>query len=267
MRKILAMCGLLMLGGCANAYATYFSPIDNPNIIKEARKKPDVIYGSGSPQDVVYQMYMAGYGIVGSSSFNGPEAPAVLARMEAENIGASRVVIISKYESTRSGVAPLSMPTSQTSYVNGTARTQGSVDYTTPFAATTNVQATVTTYGTQTMLIPYSVDRYNQVALYFSPMKRRGFGVMPVSLTADEMRLYQTVNAYKIAAVYPGSPAAAAGFVPGDVVEYVDGMAAANTPQFKQHFEACFGRPCVVKINRGGAEKELTINVPPSGYW
>jgi RIP metalloprotease RseP len=56
-----------------------------------------------------------------------------------------------------------------------------------------------------------------------------------------------------VESVLPGSPASAAGFVPGDVITAINGTAVADVENFALAIQNSGGKPLALKINRGGA--------------
>ncbi len=111
----------------------------------------------------VYDAFFSDYLIIGRSSFNGPYEKATSAISYAKSIGADVFISEATFQGTRHSSVPLTTPTYSTSYVNG-------------FAGGSTFGGTVTTYGTQTTMIPIEIPRYDQEGLYLKNIK----GVTPI---------------------------------------------------------------------------------------
>jgi S1-C subfamily serine protease len=73
-------------------------------------------------------------------------------------------------------------------------------------------------------------------------------------------------GAYAVKAVTPGSPAAAAGFQPGDVLVAFNGVAmdGANKEAMKKaKAGSAPGKQVTYTVRRGGAERQLTATLAP----
>ena len=86
--------------------------------------------------------------------------------------------------------------------------------------ATAMGSATTTTYGSQTTVVPISVDRYDFLAVYLVKV-RSIFGAQFRNLTATESQQVGTVNGVVLTVVINGTPAASVGFLPGDIITKV----------------------------------------------
>jgi regulator of sigma E protease len=96
------------------------------------------------------------------------------------------------------------------------------------------------------------VDRSGgQAAIVFTPDTVGKVGIQFVSENTDAPPT--------IAMVFPGQPAFTAGFLPGDVVLTVDGVAATDLTTTVEAIQRRPGRPVPVTIDRGGATLTLTV--------
>lgn len=105
---------------------------------------------------------------------------------------------------------------------------------------------------------------------------RRAGGVLDIRLTAAgsgaarallphglTMRSMSGIGA-EVIRVEPGSSAARAGLVPGDVITYFDGLRAPGGPQISRAYAAApEDRPVLVAITRGGGHHVLTMQRSP----
>lgn len=254
-----------LLTGCANGYSQFYRP--NPGLanftvpIMPFSGEPRLSASSGDPSRDVRDMYEQGYALAGVSDFVGPAANQSGAVSQAKKVGAAVVLLSSKYQNTVTGAMPLTLPTATTSFSSGTANAYGSGGF-----ATGNYSGTTTTYGTQTTYIPYSVDKYDQVALYFVPLERKGFGVLVNSLTDEQRHDLGTNQAVEIIAVRTESPAFRADILPGDMLVLV-GSTPTFDPQAAAHALAnTAGTDVDVTLIRGGQRITKTVTVP-SGDW
>jgi regulator of sigma E protease len=70
------------------------------------------------------------------------------------------------------------------------------------------------------------------------------------------------VSDVKATGVADGSPAATAGFQPGDTIVSIDGVDVMDQFAVAGAFEAASGRTVPVVVNRGGSERTLSLAVP-----
>lgn len=70
------------------------------------------------------------------------------------------------------------------------------------------------------------------------------------------------VSDVKATGVADGSPAATAGFQPGDTIVSIDGVDVMDQFAVAGAFEAASGRTAPVVVNRGGSERTLSLAVP-----
>ncbi len=254
---IAALAAALGVGGCASDYQTFYQANPNMSLFEPPSQivQPTVRVSTGDHDRDVEAMYIEGYGAVGYVTFNGPARNIQEALVQAKKVGATFVVVSHQYTNTVSGAVPLTMPTSQTSYINGTVRTYGSGGY-----ASGNYSGTATTYGSQTTFIPYSVSRFDQQAIFFGPLKRTGLGILSRSLTATEAQALGSEKGIFTRAVRHGSPAYQADLLPGDVVREINGNVADDPNAVRQllHLDA---RNHIV-LTRNGKTLEKDVVVP-----
>ena len=176
---------------------------------------------------------------------------------QAEKIGAAYILLASKYQSTVRGTMPITTPTTSTTYNSGTVSAYGSGGY-----ANGMYSGTSTTYDTQTTYIPYSVDRYEQAALFFKPLARIGLGVKLGLLSdADKQRL-QSNKGMRVEAVRKGSPAFAADILPGDIVISIGGKPTYDLDSTKAAVIATRGHEADYVLFRQSKLLTKKITVP-----
>ena len=174
-KKVWSALAFIVLAGCTNDFERFYrgASFPPPPAVQPIlyTGEPRFSNGTGDLKTDIHEMYSNSYGIIGASMFTGPLRDQNGATRQAKKIGAEVIVFESRYRNTVSGTIPLTLPTANTSYSSGTVSAFGAGG-----SASGTYSGTTTTYGTQTTYIPYSVDKYNQAALYFVRLERTGFG-------------------------------------------------------------------------------------------
>jgi len=128
------------------------------------------------------------------------------------------------------GVAVLlhaaTLPTTHTAYSSGVVNMMGPSGV--GFGSYTGA---TTVLGSETILMPYLVDKYDQAAFYFVPLQRKG------------------------------APALMANLVPGDVVAPFDHQPPYDLATMHQAVDAAEGRTVDVEIVRGGSRITKQVSV------
>jgi hypothetical protein len=176
---------LAFVGGCANPYSQFYvdltgsqNVLGNQDIIMPT-DEPTLIQGYNIETDG-RRMLEDGYSLLGFSSFNGGEINQNTALEHAKKIHAEKVIVYSAYTNTISGMMPMTLPDTQTSYHSGSIYGSGG-----GFA---NYSGTSTTYGSRTTYMPYSISRYDYYASFWGRHKPSGgLGIYFDDLT-DELR-------------------------------------------------------------------------------
>ena len=255
------MFGLLPLLACScvNPYSQYY------NGTTDARKLPNYIptdealqiYGTDNFDRDTATLIRKGYSPIGQSSFSagsGMVSDKQL-REQAAKIGAHVVLISSKYSHTVYGATTLTVPQTTTSYSTANATAYGP-------GGTVNAygSGSTTTYGSQTIVMPYSVDRSDFDARYFIKSKLR-LGITPEPVSDEMRRRIQTNRGVSVLIVTENTPAFAADVLPGDVILSIGEDQIQSVENFYQIVEQHEGQKTKFRINRDGAiiEKEIGI--------
>lgn len=260
----LALCVALALGACASPYQKFYhanTTSDLAAVTMPYSGEPTLGMGTNNPRQDVRNMFQQGYVVVGWSSFVGPAQAKTGAIAQAKAVGAERVLLYSKYRNTITSALPVTLPTATTSYSSGTVNAYGSGGY-----GVGNYSGMTTTYGTETTYIPYSVDKYDQMAVYFAPRKREGLGILSHNLTDAERQAIGSNVGMEIVAVRTGSPAFQADIIPGDLLLSLDGMPVYDTATMQHAVTAIRGREVAVVLFRGRTKITKSILVP-EGTW
>jgi hypothetical protein len=167
---MLGIAAAAALLGCANPYTQFYRGQ------QDAHTLPNYVLVQGSlqifatnnfPRDIA-ALERRGYAPIWESSFNAAanRVSERQLREQAAKIGAAVVLIASRYTGTITGAMPLVMPNTTTSYTTGNATVMGMGGM-----ATVNGSATTTTYGTRTLMMPYSIQRDDFDAVYFAKVR------------------------------------------------------------------------------------------------
>jgi len=264
-RRAAALLLILVTAGCKNGYEKFYQPfnVPPPPAVQpvDFNGEPRIVASSGNLVDDTRRFYEDGYGPVGQSSFVGPVENQAGAIAQAKKLGAAFAVVWSKYQSTASGAVPFTTTTPQTTYTSGTMSAYGAGG-----TVNGNYSGTSTTYNSQTTMIPYSVDRYDQVAVYFKPLERRGFGASMGSLSPQQRQQIGTNKGVLVLAVRKGSPAFMADILPGDIVLSINEQAVFDVPSSVAATIAARGGTANVLLIRNGGQVTKAVPIP-SGEW
>jgi hypothetical protein len=256
----------VFLATCANPYHDFYRGV--PLVPPNARTMPGVIPQEGplqifSTTDMkrdVREMRRHGWGGIGWASFNsgGDGITEGNLRAQADKVGAQAVLISSNYTGTVGGVMPLALPNNSTSYTSGSATAYGP-------GGTVNAygNATTTTYGTTTTMVPYSVARYDYVVVFFVRTKQR-LGLYPKALDDAERQKLQTNSAIGVDFVVDGSPAFNADILPGDYVLSLNGKPPGSLEEFYKRIKVLQGQDIDIVLLRN--DQQITKRVHLNSY-
>jgi hypothetical protein len=257
MRIIAGLLLALLLSGCENPYRKYYQPNAGmtPEILAQRRVAPPPerpeVYRGNDPNSDLAALMDDGYAVIGHSSFNGTAENENAMVEQAKAVGADRVVIYGKYARTIQTAMPLTVPTTQTSTTTGTVFGSGGM---------ATVSGYTTTHGSETTYVPISIDRYDFLAYYLVKI-RYSFGAHYRNLTTSESQQIGSVNGVTLIGIAHGSPAAAAGFVPGDIITKVNDQAVVDMKQFQQLLTENQGKATKLTMFRSGKLVERTITL------
>ncbi|ADE12232.1 hypothetical protein [Sideroxydans lithotrophicus] len=152
MKKLFILLTFALLTGCAalQHQATYEQSA--PTRFPKTSNVLVFEYRNVNIRDI-YDLLYGDFLIIGKSEFTGPYEDPRASIEFAKSIGADVFISASQFKETRTSFVPMVTPTTDTSYVTGTAATG-------PFYGTLN------SYGTRTTMIPVYIDRYAQSGLY-----------------------------------------------------------------------------------------------------
>lgn len=259
MHKSIMIIAMLLTSCVGNPYEQFYQgaadartiPAYEP-ILAELR-----IHGTDDLDRDIFELRRNGYEIVGQSHFNAGTNSYNEAKLRAQanKIGAHVVLVASEYTHTVSGVAPLSIPNTTTSYSTGTANVYGSGG-----SATVYGTSTTTTHSTQSVVVPYSVARSDYTTIYFAKLKSR-LGIYPERVSDEMRQRIQTNAGISVQVVSEDSTAFDADVLTGDIVLSIGEDPIRSVEQFYLLLDKYEGQTPIFKIIRNDTtlEKEIEI--------
>lgn len=262
MKRLLALLSIMILTSCANPYAQFYrgQPDARTLVQYEPSAEPLKVYTTDNFDRDIRVLVTKGYFVIGNSSFNAGGNAVTEAQLQeqAKRVGAQVVLVASQYTNTVSGAVPLVLPNNTTSYSSGTATAYGSGGYATAYGS-----GTTTTYGTQTVMMPYQTQRFDFGAVYLAKGKQR-VGLYPKPLDDETRKTLGTNKGLIVDLVVEGSPAFMADVLPGDILVSVAGQPVYSLEQYITLLGTLEGKPVAFEILRNGVSLEKQITV--TGY-
>lgn len=259
----------LTLAACANPYSQFYQGE------RELRRKPQFVAPREAPRVVqtddierdVRAAARKGLVSIGYSSFtsDGTRSGADYAASFARDLGVQVVILNSTFSQSSSGAMPLTLPTTSTTYSTGSATAYGSLG-----SATAYGSGRSTTYGSQTMLVPYTTNywTYSAVFLALAPPPKLGIVARPVP---DDVRQRLGTNAGVLVwEVVEGSPAHTADILPGDILLSIADDRVDSFDRFYALIDKHQGTTVPLVLDRKGARVEKQVDLraavaPPTG--
>lgn len=255
----------LLLGACmANGYQKFYVGVSGELSDYQYFEGQPQLYPTNDFDRDIDQLARRGYFPIGQSAFSGQIENTKNALKQASRVGAEIVLVSSKYVDTVSGSIPWQSPTTTTSTTNVYGSTQGTIG-TTPYAGIYTGTGTTTTRGTQTTYIPYSYQRYNQRAIYFSS-KRLLLGVVFGPIPNTLRKELSTNKGVFVRIVVNDTPAFFADIFDGDIIMAVNDVAVYSPAELNNLLRRSAGKTVSLEIYRGGARivKSALLNeIPP----
>lgn len=219
---------VIVLAGCENPYSKCYQDFTGgKNILQDPKylistESPKRINGSSIDKDDKAMME-DGYLMLGVSSFWASDINQNDALKQAKKIHASTVITYCDYKETVSGVAPMTVPTTQTSYHSGSVYGSG---------MSANYSGTSTTYGSRTSYMPYSFNRYDYYASFWTKKKPSRLGVNLQDLTDEIRKKIGSNKGVYVIVVEKGSPAFDSDILSGDVIRRINGQEIIDYKHF-----------------------------------
>jgi S1-C subfamily serine protease len=279
-KYLMILCLLAGLSACAGNYGRSYQagPANPAADFAPAVGEPRLMTG-GDPAQARLDMYTQGYAVIGTSRLAGPAGDPADALAQAKKVGAAIVFVASADASAGSGSS-----SANTVHTEGAANGVGNyAGKTTMYSSETPGQSvaagsapTTSTLGTfsgkttnydmETAGAPSPAESHTQMALFFAPLQRQGFGVMVDDMTVEQARDAGTTQGVQILAVRNGSPAFSADIRPGDLLLSIEGRSTAEIASAEQAIRQATGHPADIVLVRGGQRITRSVTIP-AGPW
>lgn len=151
-RMCILILAVLLMQGCATVGHKEFYDQVAPTKYPPTEKVMVFEYSNVDLKEI-YDLLFSDFLVIGRSGFNGPYEDPTESITFAKSIGTDVFLSASQFKETKTSFVNLSRPTSSTTYVSG-------------YSGTGSFYGAATTYGTRTITIPISVNRYDQYGLY-----------------------------------------------------------------------------------------------------
>lgn len=255
---VLLVCWMLVATGSASAndWEKFYQPVTGMSIpIVPSNSPPTVLSLPGDWDATVLDMWRKGYAVIGVFTFNSSNSKTSDAIKLAVKLKASHVVIGTELSSSQTTSIPITSPTAQTSYTNGNVAVSGSAGF-----ASGNYSSTTTTYGSQTLYVPITVNRFNKAAIYFGPLAKRGVGILFRGPNGNEVTKFETRHLLVVRAVREGSPADSANILDGDTIISINGSPAGID---SLQVAVAKGSSISFQLDRNGARRDIEVTMSP----
>ena len=254
----------MTFSGCAgNAFTKFYTG----NTLNQAQalsvitcQSPEVgTLPSGSPEIISNRMYTEGFGPIGTSAWEGPGNQGNDEAIEqGKNVGACIVLWKADYSHTRQESIPITTYTpggTSTSIHSGNVYSGGS---------TGMYSGTSTTYhpGTaSTQYVPYSVNHYNYLAVYWVRIANDPQALMIKMQSPPDSYMRETDSRAGIfvTAVMKDSNAYKANIFPGDIIMTINGQQTDPDVSTRTLMKPGDNE---LKIYRDGRIITKTVNIP-----
>ncbi len=264
MKKFLLVVLTFGLASCVNPYTRFYRGVPDARKIPgyEPAKAELQIYTTNNFKRDMRVLFRQGYVPVGQAAFNAPTRSVTEweLRQQAAKIGAQAVLISSKYAYTVSGAMPFTVPQTSTSFTTGTATAYGPGGTVTAYGS-----GMTTTYGTETMMMPFSIPHSDFDAVFFAKVKTQ-LGVYCLPLDDATRQRLQTNAGVKVLEVMDGSAAFRENILPGDVILAIGNDQIDSAKDLKQLLLKYQGQSVVFHLNRAGRPLDKRIEVPLASY-
>lgn len=261
MRYFYATLICLVLSSCAsNPYSQYYSGSVN------ARQQENYIY-TGEPIRVIptddidgdtKKLMAKGYTPIGRSTFNAGSNKVNDQQIleQADLIGAQVVLTASKYTNTESGAIPVNVPNVTTTNSSASATAYGNKGSVNAYGT-----GTTTTYGSNTIYMPYNIRRSDYLAMYFAKTKSR-VGAYTEPLSDEMKKKLQSNSGVRVFLVTDDSPAFDANILPGDILLTFNGQPIKSVENYQELLKQDGSAPIQFSIYRDGKiiKKRLVPN-------
>jgi len=232
----------------------------------QAGEEPEIKADNNVENDMIAMM-TEGYVAIGASSFNGKMESLDNVKNQAKNIGATNVLVYSKFTNTVSGSIPITTYSpgkyvTTNNYGNFSANTYGSGGYSSNTYG--NYSGTSSTYipgSPNTNYVPYNVQRYEQTATFWIKRTSWAFGAFFQDIPDDIKKEIRSNKGAILSVVVKGTPAYDANVFVGDVVTKLNDQVIFDQKNIIDLLAQYSGQNVVFTIYRDGGyiEKSVTL--------
>jgi hypothetical protein len=264
LRSTVVVLALAAIAGCANPYReNYVSTLERWPSGEASRLLPatgpvEIVTSTDMRRDAI-RMMENGYLLLGRAKFSGTNVDPGGARKQAEEIGASVVLVSSKYATSVTQTVPMTeyIPSREETYTE-----TGYVQVSPDSGYWYDREVTRTIEGEfQTAYVPQTTDYYEYAATFWAKSKPPIFGVLVRELSAEERAEQQTNRGVLVRAVIKGSPAFAADFLRDDVIIGFAGETIYDRDRFFELVEAHQGQDVRVELLRHGEPRTVVVRL------
>jgi hypothetical protein len=259
MRSLFIAVLALALTACASGYQQFYKPYVEPKTLTDVQllnpgEEPRVFGTSDFDRDIKTlrsKMYIP----IGYSSFNGKYEDESRVKDQAKRVGATIVLVNSRYTNTQTTTSPLFIPNSSTTYHSGSVYGGGVYG---------GYSGTSTTTGNTVVPITTQQRRYDQTAVFFvKSTKKPQIGVFIKNLNDEQRHTIERNTGAVIEIVIEGSPAFYSNVLAGDILIKVNGTDVRDAPHahdLMRDLDANAGK-VIFTVIRNGKEKEIQIEL------
>jgi C-terminal processing protease CtpA/Prc len=221
---IMLLC-IIILVSCANPYRTNFASIQQmrlsnyqPDFIALQKGAMPEIYSTDDMYATKELMFENGYILLGSSRFNSKKLDDRKATAAAKNLGATVVVIQSKYLTSKTESVPF------TTYTPDRRTRVEDTRYDGDGKVTSSRERRITVEGEfQTVYVQQTSDYYDYYATFWAKLRNFTMGLFVADLTDEERRQFQTNRGVSVKIVVKNTPAFNADIFKGDILMEFNG--------------------------------------------
>lgn len=258
MRILLVLISVGLLSACGagqfgSSYRAYMDPKATADVVPLAEEQEPILVRSTDIDNDVRRYREHNYVVVGESSFNGVKVNENRAKKQAEEVGATHVIVSSEFTDTQSYIDYDYQDFYRTVYVHKTKNIDGKpVRYT----EAVTVRDTVT--------VPYRryYDNYDQWAVYMVKSNRvPKLGLVMRDFAPNERdSLGRNTGAF-VDLVMDGSPAFFADIMAGDALVAINGEKVASANHALQMIDGLSleGAEIIVTVLKQGEPKDIVF--------
>ncbi|MFA5072743.1 MAG: PDZ domain-containing protein [Nitrospirota bacterium] len=223
-QRSLALALIFFMTGCVSGYQQFYKPFADATTLKDVEiLKPDQepqVFGTNNFDKDIMILRSKRHIAIGESSFNGGYEDESKVKDQARRVGATVVLVNTKYTNTLTTTSPLFLPSSSSTYYSGSVYAGG---------VSGGYSGSSTTYGTTVVPITTHQRRYDQTAVFFvRSTKKLKFGVSVADLTSDQRVSFERNTGAVVNIVIEDTPAFYSNVLPGDILIEINGSKVLN---------------------------------------